>query len=78
MCYSQIVELLEDDLRRLKKSYGETGKGPLFATIIWGYLQLPLGLLSFVLSILWILHIFLWMVTFPPVYPFLNTMFVGM
>jgi len=69
---------LEDDLKRLKASYGETGKGPLILAIIWGYAQLPLAFISAALSILWILHIFLWMATFPPVSPFLNTMFIAL
>lgn len=65
-------------MKRLKSSYGETGKGPLFLAIVWGFAQLPLGFISAALSILWILHIFLYMATFPPVSPFLNTMFIGM
>jgi len=73
-----LVDLLEDDLKRLKASYGETGKGPLLLAIIWGYVQLPLAFLTAALSILWVLQIFLWMATFPPVSPFLNTMFVSL
>jgi len=76
--FRAIVDLLEEDLKRLKKSYGETGKGPLFLAILWGYMQLPLAFLTAILSILWIVHIFLWMATYPPISPFLNIMFIAL
>lgn len=40
------VFLLEEDYTRLKKAYGEEGKGPLILGIIWGWCQLPLSIIA--------------------------------
>lgn len=72
------VFLLEEDYTRLKKAYGEEGKGPLIAGIIWGWMQLPLAILAIIITLSWLIHLFLYMMTFPPLYPFLNNFFVAL
>jgi len=71
------VFLIEDDYQRLDKAYNK-GFGPMIATVVWGWLQLFLGVLSLVLSLLWLIHIMLYLVAYPPVNPFLNNMFIAL
>jgi LMBR1 domain-containing protein 1 len=69
--YRQSVYFLERDFEQLRLLVKEGG-GSVFK---WAFI-LFLGCLAVVISLLWIIHIVLYMVFQPPVSPFLNTMFV--
>lgn len=72
------VYLVEQEYKRLEICHGKSGIGPKAIHYIWGYAQLALGILGIFLSILWILHIFLYEVLRPPPTPFLNSMFIAL
>ena len=40
------------------------------------YLKLLLGVISFALSVCWLVQVVLYMFTYPPINPFLNTLFI--
>ena len=40
------------------------------------YLKLLLGVVSFALSVCWLVQVVLYMFTYPPINPFLNTLFI--
>eukprot|EP00164_Ancoracysta_twista_P001856 GFYU01002440.1.p1 GENE.GFYU01002440.1~~GFYU01002440.1.p1 ORF type:complete len:480 (-),score=160.37 GFYU01002440.1:238-1677(-) len=71
--FKQAVYFLEKDYDTVKAAYrpGETAGMIKF----WKWFQLFLGLLALGLSVMWIVHIILFMFTDPPSDPFLNTMF---
>jgi len=69
------VFILEEDFKRLEKSYNK-GIGPRLLAIVWEYVQLILGLLGIVISVIWFLHIILYMAFRPPITPFLNSFFI--
>jgi len=69
------VFLLEEEWKRLDKSYNK-GLGPRLLAVLWSWAQLVLGILSVIISILWVLQIILYLVLRPPPTPFLNTLFI--
>jgi len=69
------VYLLDEDFRRVEKAYGG-GAGPLIIAIAWGWVQLFLSLIGGCLSILWFIHIIVFVVIQPPASPFLNDFFI--
>jgi len=71
------VYLLEEEWTRLDKSYNK-GVGPRLLTMIWAWTQLILGMISVVLTLLWIIHIILYEVLRPPPTTFLNAMFIAL
>jgi len=72
------VYLLENDWKKLEKSRSTPAQRLL--QIIWDYVQLILGILGIVISIVWLLHIILYVVPVslnkPPIHPFLNAFFI--
>jgi len=71
------VFLLEEEFKALEKCYNK-GIGPKILSIVWAWAQLFLGLLGIVVSLLWIIHIFVYRVLRPPPSPFLNTLFIAL
>jgi len=70
--FRQAVFLLEERYERLQESYQRQG-----GKIILYFLTLLLGILSVGLTLLWLIHIILYVFTQPyPINPFLNTLFV--
>ena len=69
------VYLLEEDWNFLQKSYGR-GFGPRLFQIILGWISLPLGIITSGISIIWFLHMVIFVVA--NINPFLNTMFIEM
>jgi LMBR1 domain-containing protein 1 len=72
------VFLLEQEYERLEICYGKSGAGPKLINFIWGWAQLVIGIVGGILSVVWILHIFLYEVLRPAPTPFLNTMFIDL
>lgn len=73
------VTLLEEDQAQLETVYPQ-GEDPAYSwtvTIILQWVKLFLGIVSLVISILWVLQIILYVVVQPPATPFLNNMFVS-
>lgn len=71
--WCQAVELLQQDYASLKQAYEFHG-----AKLILAWLQLPLGILAAVGSLLWVLHIILYIVVPGQKILFLNNMFIAM
>tara|TARA_B100000073_G_C23723201_1_gene568354 strand:+ start:622 stop:2079 length:1458 start_codon:yes stop_codon:yes gene_type:complete len=74
---SMELEDIEDEERELQKLYprGEN-RATLWTFTIWGYWwSLFYGILAFILSVTWILHVGLYILAKDPVHPFLNSMF---
>ena len=71
---------LEDDEITLQKMYpqGEDRDVSWTITVMGYYLHLATGLLCGVLSLMWMLHIVLYMFPDPPLTPFLNDLFVAL
>jgi LMBR1 domain-containing protein 1 len=69
--FRQAVYLLEEEYYKLKLAYEQNG-----GSILWWWFQLFLGILSFFLSVFWVLHIIIFVLVDPPASPFLNEMFV--
>lgn len=66
------VFLLEEDYERLQECYKRQG-----GKLILHFLQFVFGIISAFLTVVWILHIFLYMITYPyPFSPFLNTLVI--
>ena len=74
---SMELEDIEEEEKELQKLYprGEN-RATLWTFTIWGYWwSLFYGILAFILSITWILHVGLYILAKDPVHPFLNSMF---
>eukprot|EP00026_Physarum_polycephalum_P004163 Phypoly_transcript_04180.p1 GENE.Phypoly_transcript_04180~~Phypoly_transcript_04180.p1 ORF type:complete len:532 (+),score=77.32 Phypoly_transcript_04180:116-1711(+) len=72
--FRQAVFLLEEDYERLQECYKRQG-----GKLILHFLVFIFGILSVGLTILWWLHIILYMITYPfPFTPFLNTIVIGL
>jgi len=71
------VYLLEEDYVQLEKAFNK-GIGPKVIQIAWSWTQLVLGVLGICVSLLWIIHIFVFMVVVPPPSQFLNKMFIDL
>jgi len=71
--FKQAVYFLEKDWEKVKVAYKQRGGNPLIFL-----LQLVGGILSLVLSIVWIIHVILYTFVQPPVSPFLNAYFVAL
>ena len=74
---SMELEDIEDEERELQKLYprGEN-RATSWTFTVWGYWwSLFYGILAFILSITWILHVGLYILAKNPVHPFLNSMF---
>jgi len=69
------VFILEEDFTRLEKAYNR-GVGPRLLQVVWDYTQLVLGIIGIVISICWLIHIILYVIPQPPIYPFLNNFFI--
>lgn len=71
------VFLVEEEFERVNKLYN---KGLPFKLIqvIWPYIQLTLGIVGILITLFWLLHIFLYVVPDPPVTPFLNGFFIAL
>lgn len=72
--FKQAVLQLETDWQELEKSYKDGGGSP-----IWPFCQLLLGIVFSLVSLLWILHIILYLSVPPPhgpIIPFLNSAFI--
>lgn len=68
--FRQAVFMLEDDYAHLQECYKRQG-----GKLILHFLQLVWGIISLGLTIMWILHIILYVLTAPyPFHPFLNDM----
>ncbi|CAA6659272.1 unnamed protein product [Spirodela intermedia] len=71
--------LLEDDMKALEEMYPQ-GKGDAeasWALTVLGYLaKLVLGVLGFVVSVAWVVHIVIYSLIDPPVSAFLNEVFI--
>lgn len=72
------VYLLEEDYALLRKAYGADGRGPLLLQIAWGWAQLVLFIFGIIISLLWMIHIFLFLAPRIPITPFLNTMLIDL
>jgi len=69
------VFIIEHDYKRLDKTYNK-GRGAKILKIVWEWTQLFLGIFGLVISVTWLIHIFVYLV--PPRKPisgFLNTLF---
>lgn len=71
------VYLLEEDYVNLEKAFNK-GIGPKVIQIAWAWTQLVLGVLGICVSLLWVIHVFVFMVVVPPPSQFLNTMFIDL
>jgi len=72
--FRQAVFMLEEDYERLQECYKRQG-----GKVILYFLTLILGVISVGITIVWLLHIILYVFTQPyPINPFLNTMFIKM
>eukprot|EP01112_Ceratiomyxa_fruticulosa_P023012 TRINITY_DN862_c0_g1_i2.p1 TRINITY_DN862_c0_g1~~TRINITY_DN862_c0_g1_i2.p1 ORF type:complete len:529 (+),score=73.80 TRINITY_DN862_c0_g1_i2:255-1841(+) len=72
--FRQAVFLLEEDYEYIKECYQRQG-----SKILLAYFQLVLGVLGICLTLLWVLHIILYVFTYPyPFSPFLNSMVIAM
>ena len=71
--WCQAVELLKSDYEDLKQAYEFHG-----VKLIFAWLRLPLGILAAIGSILWILHVILYIVVPGQKILFLNNMFIAM
>jgi len=70
------VYLLEESLKKLERAR-KMGTGVIaIISIVWDWIQLLLGLIGIGLSLLWLIHIFVFLVPPKgPISPFLNAMF---
>ncbi|PRP87582.1 hypothetical protein PROFUN_04609 [Planoprotostelium fungivorum] len=68
------VFLLEERFNTLEKAYNR-GIGPKLLTIIWAWIQLVLGVVAIVTSVLWIVQIFIVLIIKVPGNVFLSKMF---
>eukprot|EP00249_Psilotum_nudum_P011446 c23182_g1_i1 orf=622-2163(-) len=74
----QELLILEEDMQALEEVYpqGEQADAAWAVTVL-GYLaKLFLGLIGFCVSVLWVVHIIVYMLIQPPVSPFLNQIFI--
>jgi len=72
--FRQSVFLLEEEYERVQECYKQQG-----GKIILYWFLLAIGVISVFLTILWLLHIVLYVMTQPyPIYPFLNDMVIAM
>jgi len=71
------VFLLEEEFTRLEKMYNK-GIGPRILSIMWAWAQLILGVLGIAISLLWVLHLLIFIVVRPPPTTFLNAMFIAL
>eukprot|EP00898_Chlorokybus_atmophyticus_P001523 jgi/Chlat1/2371/Chrsp17S00180 len=72
------IVFLEEDQALLEECFPQGDKADvLWALVILGYLaRLILGVIGMIVTILWLLHIILYILISPPVTPFLNSVFV--
>lgn len=75
--YRAAVFLLEEDFKKLEKSYNR-GIGPRLVEIVWSWTQLILGILGIIISLVWFIHIILFVVIKPSPHPFLNQFFIAL
>lgn len=73
----ELVQLEEDD-RVLREGYpqGEDPSAIWIATVVGYYLQLAVGILGTSTSLLWVVHLVLYLFTDQPLHPFLNDMLI--
>lgn len=74
----QELMLLEDDVKALEEVYPQGEKADTsWALTVLGYLaNFVLGIIGLIVSVIWVLHIILYMLLQPPVSPFLNELFI--
>jgi len=75
--YRTAVYLLEEEYLKLEKAYNG-GLGPHILAIMWAWIQFVLGLISIVLTFLWLIHIIIYIVIRPPADGFLNNFFIAL
>ena len=75
----KLTQIEEDELT-LQKIFpqGEDREASWMLTVTGYYAQLVLGIVTFVVSLMWLLHIGLYIFPSPPVTPFLNEFFLAM
>ncbi|EFJ25482.1 hypothetical protein SELMODRAFT_413556 [Selaginella moellendorffii] len=77
---SSIQELvfLEDDVQALNEAFpqGEKADTSWAVTVLFYLAKLVFGILGLALSIIWLLHIIVFMLVNPPAFPFLNQVFI--
>lgn len=71
------VYILEEDYVKLEKAFNK-GIGPKVIQIAWAWTQLVLGVLGICVSLLWVIHVFVFMIVVPPPSQFLNKMFIDL
>lgn len=67
--YKEDAKQLEDDFKKVESAFkvGGTSIFKIIFTVI-------AGIICGVISIIWVVHIFLWMIWIPSIYPFLNSL----
>ena len=75
---NQSLAVLEEDQAKLDEVFpqGESADMMWVATVMGYWIKLALGVLTLVTSILWIVHVVLYILVDPPVSPFLNDFFI--
>lgn len=75
----ELVQIEEDD-RVLREAYpqGEDPNALWIATVVGYYLQLAVGFLGASTSLLWLIHLVLYLFTDEPLHPFLNKMLIDL
>ncbi|EFJ25674.1 hypothetical protein SELMODRAFT_413555 [Selaginella moellendorffii] len=79
MCSSiQELVFLEDDVQALNEAFpqGEKADTSWAVTVLFYLAKLVFGILGLALSIIWLLHIIVFMLVNPPAFPFLNQVFI--
>ncbi|XAR68818.1 hypothetical protein NMG60_11000190 [Bertholletia excelsa] len=70
--------LLEEDVKALEEMYpqGEQAETAWAMTVIGYMIKLVLGIIGLIVSVLWIIHIVIYLFMKPPLSPFLNEVFI--
>ncbi|XP_024537196.1 LIMR family protein SELMODRAFT_432208-like [Selaginella moellendorffii] len=74
----QELVFLEDDVQALNEAFpqGEKADTSWALTVLFYLAKLVFGILGLALSIIWLLHIIVFMLVNPPAFPFLNQVFI--
>lgn len=67
--YKEDAKQLEDDFQRVENGF-KVGGTSIFKIIF----TVLAGIICALISIIWLIHIFLWMIWIPPIFPFLNSL----
>ncbi|EFJ22425.1 hypothetical protein SELMODRAFT_416718 [Selaginella moellendorffii] len=74
----QELVFLEDDVQALNEAFpqGEKADTSWALTVLFYLAKLVFGILGLALSVIWLLHIIVFMLVNPPAFPFLNQVFI--